>query len=56
MDMTIQRIEMVTGEALRKLPLGDEDIYSVERLEDMEEDDLITPEECGFMLGYLSED
>ena len=54
MDMTIPNIEKITGERLRGLPLCDEDIYSAEHLDFMEDDDEITSLEGGFMRGYLA--
>ncbi len=56
MDMTMVNIERITGEKLRGLPLCEEDIYSVEHLELMEDDDEISAVEGGFMRGYLGED
>ena len=55
MEMEKDFIEELTSEALRRLPLGEDDIYSKEMLEDLEEDDEISNEESGFMRGYLGD-
>ena len=54
-DVEVEYIEELAGEALRRLPLDEDDIYSKERLEDLEEDDEISSEEGGFMRGYLGD-
>jgi len=48
-------IEQVTAQRLRELPLCDEDIYCIEEIEVMEEEDELTPSEGGFMMGYLDD-
>ena len=56
-NMNINRtyIEQITGERLRQLPLCEEDIYSIEGIEWMEEDDEISALEGGFMIGYVED-
>ena len=53
MEIEVEYIEELMGEALRSLPLNDDDIYSEQGIEDLEEDDEITVSEGGFMRGYL---
>jgi len=55
MDVDVEYIEELASEALRRLPLDEDDIYSKEKLEDLEEDDEISSEEGGFMRGYLGD-
>ena len=54
MDMTMAQIEYLTAQRLRQLPLGEDDLYSVDSLEELEDDDLLDPADAGFMLGYLT--
>ena len=62
MDLSMPTIEDITGQQLRRLGLkkhreeseeNDEDIYFEEILLDLEDNDSISAEESGFMLGYL---
>lgn len=60
MHIELERIEELTGEQLRRLPLkkdedGDEQdtVYSPDGLEQLESDDEISAAECWFMQGYL---
>ena len=61
MDLSMPTIEDITGQQLRKLELkkrreeleDEEDIYFEEMLLDMEDNDVISAEEGGFMIGYL---
>lgn len=52
MDINVVDIENVTAERLRALPLGG-DIYCLEVIETLEDDDSISAAEGGFMRGYL---
>ena len=52
MNISLEYIELLTAERLRQLPLG-EDIYSIDVIEELEEDDEISSAEGGFMRGYL---
>lgn len=54
MDMTMAQIEYLTAQRLRQLPLGEDDLYSVDSLEELEDEDLLDPADAGFMLGYLT--
>ncbi len=56
MDITLVNIERITGERLRELPLCDEDVYDLDHLDILEEEDEITPLESAFMHGYLRGD
>ena len=64
MDLSLPTIEDLTGQQLRKLAAGkerrreeeeqpEEDFYAEEIILDMEDNDLLSAEESGFMLGYL---
>lgn len=62
MDLSMPTIEDITAQRLRKLDLGkqrkepaeeEEDIYFEEIVLELEEQDAISPEESGFMIGYL---
>ncbi len=62
MDLSMPTIEDITGQRLRRLDLGkqrkeldeeEEDIYFEEMVLDLQENDEISPEEGGFMIGYL---
>lgn len=62
MDLSMPTIEDLTSRQLRKLAVrqeeedeDDEDIYFEEMLLELEENDAISPEECGFMRGYLGD-
>jgi len=55
-QIELQHIEDITGAQLRKLPTTrEENIYSPDGVGNLEEDEVITPIESGFMLGYLSD-
>jgi len=56
MTMHMETIEHITGEQLRKLPIwGDEDdIYTENGIEHLEEEDEISLIESAFMQGYLN--
>ena len=57
-----ETIEKITSIKLRALPIDedrnvdDTDFYSEREIELLLEDDEISPEESGFMIGYLGED
>lgn len=63
MHIELERIEELTGEQLRKLPLEKDEneeeeqhtVYSSVGLEQLESDDEISAAECWFMQGYLDE-
>ncbi len=59
MKVELEVIEELTGEQLRKLPVGKggelSDIYIEGVAEELEDDDEISVEECGFMKGYLAD-
>ncbi len=63
MDLSMPTIEDITGQQLRRLDLGkqrkeleeEEDIYFEEMVLELEEQDAISPEESGFMMGYLGD-
>lgn len=55
MEIEIEFVEELVSRALRSLPKGDEDIYTDEGIDDLEEDDEISLEESGFMRGYLGD-
>ena len=56
MQISIQNIEEVTSKQLRQLPTHktEENIYAEEGIYALEDNDSITAEESGFMLGYLN--
>lgn len=56
MNMSMGEIERITAEKLRGLPLCDEDLYDMEHLEVLEEEDDLPAADSGFMHGYLQED
>jgi len=56
MNMSMGEIERITAEKLRGLPLCDEDLYDIEHVEALEEEDEISPLDSAFMHGYLQED
>ncbi len=57
MKIEIELIEELTSEQLRKLPLAPKeellDVYSEGGASELQDDDEISMEECGFMEGYL---
>ena len=64
MDLSLPTIEDLTGQQLRRLVVGkerkrnedeqdEEDFYAEEIILDMEDNDILSAEESGFMLGYL---
>ena len=58
MKIEIELIEELTSEQLRKLPLASKeelpDVYSDGGADELQDDDEISMEECGFMEGYLA--
>ena len=55
MKIEVEYIEELAGQALRNLPMNENDIYSEKGVDDLEEDDEISLEESGFMKGYLED-
>ena len=54
MEIKMQEIEKITAEKLRKLKYNEEhDIYSKKHVNILVDEDVISGEECGFMMGYL---
>ncbi len=54
-DLSHESIERITGDRLRTLKMEDseEDFYDMNYIENLEENDEISPSEYGFMSGYL---
>lgn len=59
MDLSQKNIEHITSQKLRSLPTHyileyfDDGIYDAENIIDLEDNDEISSEEGGFMIGYL---
>ena len=63
MDMSMPTIEKLTGTQLRKLAIwppeqqtADEDFYAEDFLLELEDNDELSIEESGIMMGYLGSD
>lgn len=62
MNISPENIERITSEKLRRLPTHyvleyrDDGIYDEDNIVELEDNDAISIEECGFMEGYLNEE